>query len=85
MASSSSENLGKIIVNNTQRGNPVLQLVENVKWEFLPANVTSSEFPDYILGATTGALFLSLKYHLLHPDYLYARMRESRLLPKNPI
>ncbi|KFY88575.1 hypothetical protein V500_06265 [Pseudogymnoascus sp. VKM F-4518 (FW-2643)] len=30
---------------------------------------------DYVLGATTCALFLSLKYHRLHPEYVYNRIR----------
>lgn len=71
--------VGRIIVNNSQRGNPVLEFIENVKWEFLSPSVSSSSCADYVLGKATGALFLSLKYHLLHPDYLYARMREGTL------
>ncbi|OBT54405.1 hypothetical protein VE04_05264, partial [Pseudogymnoascus sp. 24MN13] len=30
---------------------------------------------DYVLGNTTCALFLSLKYHRLHPEYVYNRIR----------
>jgi DNA excision repair protein ERCC-1 len=38
-------------------------------WEF-------SDIPaDYVLGQTTCALFLSLKYHLLHPEYIYNRIK----------
>lgn len=38
-------------------------------WEY-------SDIPaDYVLGATTCALFLSLKYHRLHPEYIYSRIR----------
>lgn len=29
---------------------------------------------DYQVGATTGTLFLSLRYHKLHPDYLHTRI-----------
>ncbi|CAI5501986.1 unnamed protein product, partial [Closterium sp. Naga37s-1] len=32
--------------------------------------------PDYLLSPSSCALFLSLRYHLLHPDYLYFRIRE---------
>lgn len=32
--------------------------------------------PDYILGVTTCALFLSLKYHRLHPEYIYTRIKD---------
>ena len=31
---------------------------------------------DYILGATTCALFLSLRYHRLHPEYIYNRIQK---------
>jgi DNA excision repair protein ERCC-1 len=30
--------------------------------------------PDFVVGDATCVLFLSLRYHLLHPDYLYARI-----------
>ena len=30
---------------------------------------------DYVLGVTTCALFLSLKYHRLHPEYVYTRIK----------
>ncbi len=32
--------------------------------------------PDYILGNGTAALYISVRYHLLHPEYLYFRIRE---------
>ena len=38
-------------------------------WEY-------SDIPsDYVLGVTTCALFLSLKYHRLHPEYIYNRIK----------
>ncbi|CAB4405628.1 unnamed protein product [Rhizophagus irregularis] len=57
-----------IIVNGCQRGNPVLQFIRNVPWEF------GDIVPDYVVGQTTCALFLSLRYHRLHPEYIYNRM-----------
>lgn len=59
-----------ILVNTRQQGNPVLKHVRNVLWEY--ADVV----PDYQLGAYTAALYISLRYHLLHPDYVDARIRE---------
>lgn len=58
-----------ILVSSRQKGNPILNHVKLVPWEYadIPA--------DYVLGATTCALFLSLKYHRLHPEYIYARIR----------
>ncbi|CAG8463290.1 9702_t:CDS:2 [Cetraspora pellucida] len=59
-----------IIVNGCQRGNPILQFIRNVPWEY------SEIAPDYLLGQTTCALFLSLKYHRLHPEYIFNRMEK---------
>ncbi|KAI9023417.1 restriction endonuclease type II-like protein [Hyaloraphidium curvatum] len=62
-------NPAAVLVSPTQRGNPVLDCVRNVPWEF------SGDFPaDYQLGRTCCALFLSLKYHRLHPEYLAGRV-----------
>ena len=58
-----------ILVSTRQKGNPILNHVRSLPWEY-------SDTPaDYILGATTCALFLSLKYHRLHPEYIYSRIR----------
>jgi DNA excision repair protein ERCC-1 len=58
-----------ILVSARQKGNPILNHVKLVPWEYadIPA--------DYVLGSTTCALFLSLKYHRLHPEYVYSRIR----------
>ena len=58
-----------ILVSTRQKGNPILNHVRSLPWEY-------SDTPaDYILGVTTCALFLSLKYHRLHPEYIYSRIR----------
>ncbi len=59
-----------ILVNNVQRGNPVLKHIRNVPYEF------GDILPDFLLGQTTCAFFLSLKYHGMHPQYLLGRVRE---------
>ncbi|XP_038884594.1 DNA excision repair protein ERCC-1 isoform X2 [Benincasa hispida] len=66
----SSVSHNAILVSNRQKGNPLLKHVRNVRWAF--ADVV----PDYLLGQSSCALYLSLRYHLLHPDYLYYRIRE---------
>ncbi|CAJ0874028.1 5239_t:CDS:10 [Entrophospora sp. SA101] len=63
---------GKIIVNGCQRGNPILQHICNVTWEY------GECIPDYVLGQTTCALFLSLRYHRLHPEYIYNRIQQLK-------
>ncbi|MQL98244.1 hypothetical protein Taro_030954 [Colocasia esculenta] len=59
-----------ILVSHRQKGNPLLKHIRNVRWVF--ADVVC----DYLLGQTSCALYISLRYHLLHPDYLYYRIRE---------
>lgn len=58
-----------IIVSTRQKGNPSLSYIRNIPWEY--GDIAA----DYVLGATTCALFLSLKYHRLHPEYVYSRIR----------
>lgn len=61
-----------ILVSPRQKGNPILNSVKATAWEY-------SDIPaDYVLGATTCALFLSLKYHRLHPEYIYNRIRDLK-------
>ncbi|XP_025011888.1 DNA excision repair protein ERCC-1 isoform X2 [Ricinus communis] len=59
-----------ILVSHRQKGNPLLKHIRNVRWAF--ADVVC----DYLLGQNCCSLYLSLRYHLLHPDYLYYRIRE---------
>lgn len=61
-----------ILVSPRQKGNPILNGVRSIAWEYadIPA--------DYVLGTTTCALFLSLKYHRLHPEYIYNRIRDLK-------
>ncbi|TDL21709.1 DNA repair protein rad10, partial [Rickenella mellea] len=58
-----------IVVNPCQRLNPVLECIRNVSKEF------GDIIPDFQLGKTTCALFLSLKYHRLHPEYVHQRIQ----------
>uniref|UniRef100_A0A674JYQ1 ERCC excision repair 1, endonuclease non-catalytic subunit n=1 Tax=Terrapene triunguis TaxID=2587831 RepID=A0A674JYQ1_9SAUR len=58
-----------IIVSARQRGNPILKFVRNIPWEF------GEIVPDYVLGQSTCALFLSLRYHNLNPNYIHERLQ----------
>ena len=62
---------GGIQVNVRQRGNPVLKSVRSVPWEFVEGIL-----PDYVLGPRSCALFLSVRYHTLKPDYIHDRLKE---------
>ncbi|KAK9499092.1 hypothetical protein O3M35_003603 [Rhynocoris fuscipes] len=59
-----------ILVNPCQRGNPILKNITSVAWEF-----DDNIVPDYVMGRTTCALFLSLRYHTLKPDYINERLK----------
>lgn len=70
MASSSSYPSHAIITNIVQKKNPLVKHIRNVPWEL------GEIVPDFELGRTTCALFLSVKYHSLHPDYIHTRLKE---------
>lgn len=78
-------------VSKRQEGNPVLRHVRNVRWQVRRRGAAlislcaercallaqfADIVPDYILGNGTAALYISVRYHLLHPDYLFFRIRE---------
>ena len=56
-----------------QDGNPVLRHVRNVRWQFAPELT-----PDFLFSASAAGLFLSLRYHLLHPTYVVERLKQIR-------
>ncbi|KAK6337430.1 ssDNA endonuclease and repair protein rad10 [Orbilia blumenaviensis] len=58
-----------IIVNTRQKGNPLLPYIKNTPWEYGDIS------PDYLPNSRTAMLFLSLKYHRLHPEYIYIRIK----------
>ena len=60
-----------LLVSKKQRGNPLLSYVRNC-----PVAYDDGLVPDYSCGNKCIALFLSVKYHLLHPDYLGRRIKE---------
>nr|CAG4638006.1 EOG090X0BTB [Chydorus sphaericus] len=61
---------GTVVVNQRQRGNPLLKSIRNVPWEY------GEIIPDYVMGNTCCALFLSLRYHNLNPQYINSRLKE---------
>ena len=65
-----SVNPNVITVSRRQQGNPVLKYIRNVRWQY------GDIIPDYLLGQSTIALFLSLRYHLLNPNYVHTRIKE---------
>ena len=61
---------GSILVSSRQRGNPILKSIRLVPWEF-----SDTIIPDYIVGAKAAALYLSLRYHNLNPEYIHERLK----------
>jgi DNA repair protein Rad10 len=61
-----------IKVNSNQRGNPLLTFLTGHRYEFI-----ADLGPDYVVGAHQCVLFLSLRYHRLHPEYLYYRLKQA--------
>lgn len=59
-------------ISTRQRGNPILAHIRNVPYQF------STMVPDYIFAPTRCALFLSLRYHNLHPNYVHRRIAELK-------
>ena len=58
-------------VSSRQRGNPVLKSIRGVPWEF-----DDKILPDYVIGQRACAIFLSVRYHLLNPNYIHERLKE---------
>lgn len=61
-----------VLVSPRQRGNAVLRHIRNVRWVFANDHMV----PDFIMGPNACAVFISLRYHLLHPNYLSTRIHE---------
>lgn len=67
--SKSNVKLNTLLVSPKQKGNPLLKFISNIPWEY------SDIVPDYVMGKTTCALFLSIRYHQLNPDYIHNRLK----------
>jgi DNA excision repair protein ERCC-1 len=59
-------------ISTRQRGNPIIEHIRNVPFKY------SAMVPDYIMAPTRCALFLSLRYHNLHPNYIHRRIAELK-------
>lgn len=59
-------------VNINQKGNPILSMIKQQPWEYGTLSA------DYQVGQSNCILFLSLKYHRLHPEYIFTRFRDIK-------
>ncbi|KAK9479894.1 restriction endonuclease type II-like protein [Lipomyces japonicus] len=64
----SSSSSTTIIVSPRQKDNPIVKHIKNIQWEL------GDIIPDYLIASSIAVLFLSLKYHRLHPEYIYNRI-----------
>ncbi|CAE6491280.1 unnamed protein product [Rhizoctonia solani] len=60
-----------VLVHKRQKGNPILDHVKGVPWEY-----NGEIIVDYQVGSTAGVVYLSLKYHHLHPQYIFTRFEK---------
>ena len=61
---------GSIRISPRQKGNPLLKHIRKVPWEFEDGLVA-----DYILGTSCVALYLSVRYFTLQPEYIHERIK----------
>ncbi|ONH64963.1 DNA repair protein RAD10 [Cyberlindnera fabianii] len=73
-----SKKPSQISVNKSQEGNPLLQAIKNVNWAYAEARNPY----DYLVN-NREVIFLSLRYHKLHPEYIGNRMKA--LMRRNAI
>ncbi|CAF1196146.1 unnamed protein product [Adineta steineri] len=65
-----------LLVHSRQRGNPLLKHFRQVKWEYSDMILGGA---DYSMSRSSCALFLSLRYHTLNPNYIYDRLKANKL------
>ncbi len=68
-----------IQVNKTQNGNPLLTYLTSVSYKF---NGQIHDV-DYLVNSRCFAIFLSVKYHKLHPEYIYHKIQKIGYNPSN--
>mmetsp|Transcript_3760 Transcript_3760/g.6575 ORF Transcript_3760/g.6575 Transcript_3760/m.6575 type:complete len:321 (-) Transcript_3760:431-1393(-) len=59
-----------LVADPKQRANPAMRFIRNVITEFRVGFGA-----DFLVGPHSCVLFLSLQYHLLHPEYIYSRVK----------
>jgi DNA excision repair protein ERCC-1 len=64
-----------LLVHSRQRGNPLLKHFRQVKWEYSDTILGGA---DYSMSRSSCALFLSLRYHTLNPNYIYDRLKSTK-------
>ncbi|SSD60297.1 related to DNA repair protein RAD10 [Saccharomycodes ludwigii] len=68
-------NTKTVLVSKTQKGNPLLDKLQNTKWRYVSSSPTAKIEYDYLIRGSRKVIFLSLKYHKLHPEYIYRKIK----------
>jgi len=66
----------KVIVNPDQKKNPLLDYIKTVPWQF--ASSSQCLVMDFITSETSCCLYLSLRYHAQHDNYIYERIKRLK-------
>jgi len=61
-----------IVAAKRQQGNPILAFIQSTGVEFVDL------VPDYLAGPDIAVLFISLRFHRLHPEYLEQRLQHIK-------
>lgn len=87
-----SEN-SRIFVSPRQKGNKLLEYIKDVRWEYSPDILSDFYVPPITSSSSSSSsstssstminiLYLSLKYHGIHPEYIFNRMKKLGTSPQ---
>ncbi|SCU86188.1 LADA_0D12882g1_1 [Lachancea dasiensis] len=63
-----------VLVSASQRGNPLLGSLTNTSWRYVSPSGGNKVYYDYCIHGRN-VVFLSLKYHKLHPEYISKKIQ----------
>ncbi|CAI4035391.1 hypothetical protein SMKI_13G0390 [Saccharomyces mikatae IFO 1815] len=63
-----------VLVNTTQKENPLLNHLKSTNWRYISSTGINKIFYDYLVRGRS-VLFLTLTYHKLYVDYISRRMQ----------
>lgn len=63
-----------VLVSSSQKGNPLLDSLANTNWRYVSSSGGTKIYYDYMVQGRN-VIFLSLKYHKLHPEYIFKKVQ----------
>ncbi|KAI6646378.1 DNA excision repair protein ERCC-1 isoform X1 [Oopsacas minuta] len=67
----------RLLIHPCQRKNPLIPHIRDTPWE------VSDVCPDFEVGERSCVLFLSVRYHSLHPEYIHERIGQEGMQKYN--